>query len=161
SQVHISAVTGLPVTLGFGVSPGGFGTGEHEYNNFESVSRSVQSDILEPQLLRLNHIIAKTPGLEVPEHATMSIEFNGLRAKTDREKMEEQRMLLEAQKIRAETLAILTSGMIITPEEAAEALSMNDDWQIRIDRKDEEQARKDRIALVEDLRRFKESVTLR
>lgn len=157
AQINVCAHSELPNTLLFGVSPGGFGTGEHEYSNLESSAVSVQTDRLEPQLLRLNWMIAKTPGFEIPEGASMRIEFNGIRPKTDHEKMEERKLAVETQKIRAETLALLTTSMITTPEEAAESLAANEDWKIRIDRKDDEQARMDRKTLIEDLRQFKES----
>ena len=101
-MVLVAAYFRQPVTLLWGVSPGGFGTGESETRTFDDEVRAWQTDVLKPELLRLVAASLTDPtggGLPtLPEQWT--IEFNPLRSPTARE-------IAETRKIAAEYFGML------------------------------------------------------
>lgn len=50
NAMHLSAVAGMPMTLLFGLSPSGFGTGEAEGDNWDDSVKAYQTEILQPLL---------------------------------------------------------------------------------------------------------------
>ena len=50
NAMHLSAVSGMPMTLLFGLSPSGFGTGEAEGDNWDDSVSSFQTDNIQPLL---------------------------------------------------------------------------------------------------------------
>lgn len=101
-MVIVAAYFRQPVTQLWGVSPGGFGTGESETRTFDDEVRAWQNDSLKPELLRLvaTSMLDPTGGglSELPEQWT--IEFNPLRSPTARE-------IAETRKIAAEFFGLL------------------------------------------------------
>ncbi len=75
--MHLSAVADMPLTLLFGVSPGGFGTGEAEGSNWDDTVKAYQTDFVEPLLEYVLTILFATPEFsDFP--ANWSIKFNSL-----------------------------------------------------------------------------------
>ena len=67
----------MPLTLLFGVSPGGFGTGEAEGDNWDDTVKSYQTDFIEPLLEYVLTILFATPEFnDFPSN--WSIKFNAL-----------------------------------------------------------------------------------
>lgn len=76
-MVHLSAVARMPMTLLFGVSPGGFGTGEAEGDNWDDKVKAYQTDVIEPLLDYVYGVLFQTPEFEgFPQN--WSIKFNSL-----------------------------------------------------------------------------------
>ncbi len=50
NAMHLSAVAGMPMTLLFGLSPSGFGTGEAEGDNWDDTVKAYQTETLQPLL---------------------------------------------------------------------------------------------------------------
>lgn len=75
--IDLAAVARMPMTKLFGLSPGGFGTGEAEGDNWDDVVQSYQTDDVGPLLDYLHKILFATPEFEdFPE--SWSIKFNSL-----------------------------------------------------------------------------------
>ncbi len=75
--MHLSAVADMPLTLLFGVSPGGFGTGEAEGDNWDDTVTAYQTDFIEPLLEYVLTILFATPEFnDFPSN--WSIKFNSL-----------------------------------------------------------------------------------
>lgn len=77
SMIHVSAVADQPMTLLFGVSPGGFGTGEAEGDNWDDTVKAYQTDSVEPILEYIFGILFQTPEFE-DFPADWSINFTSL-----------------------------------------------------------------------------------
>ena len=75
--IDLAAVARMPMTKLFGLSPGGFGTGEAEGDNWDDKTQSYQTDDIEPLLNYVHRILFATPEFEdFPEN--WSIKFNSL-----------------------------------------------------------------------------------
>ncbi len=75
--IDLAAVARMPMTKLFGLSPGGFGTGEAEGDNWDDVVQSYQTDDVEPLLNYIHTILLATPEFEdLPKNWT--IKFNSL-----------------------------------------------------------------------------------
>jgi hypothetical protein len=75
--IDLSAVARMPMTKLFGLSPGGFGTGEAEGDNWDDKTQSYQTDDVEPLLGYIHKILFATPEFaDFPEN--WSIKFNSL-----------------------------------------------------------------------------------
>jgi hypothetical protein len=75
--IDLAAVALMPVTKLLGVSPGGFGTGKAEGDNWDDVVKSYQTDTVEPLLEYVFKILFATDEFEdFPEN--WSIKFNSL-----------------------------------------------------------------------------------
>ena len=75
--IDLAAVARMPMTKLFGLSPGGFGTGEAEGDNWDDVVQSYQTDDVEPLLEYLHKILLATPEFDdLPKN--WSIKFNSL-----------------------------------------------------------------------------------
>ncbi len=76
--VDLAAVARMPMTKLFGLSPGGFGTGEAEGDNWDDRTQSYQTDDIEPLLEYIHTILFATPEFE-DFPANWSIKFNSLK----------------------------------------------------------------------------------
>ncbi len=75
--IDLAAVARMPMTKLFGLSPGGFGTGEAEGDNWDDVVQSYQTDDVGPLLEYVHKILFASPEFEdFPE--SWSIKFNSL-----------------------------------------------------------------------------------
>ena len=117
SGIYVSALCGIPITRLLGVSPGGFGTGEHEQRNFNKDVTSIQTDKIKPELLRFVRILARSSivGASEQEAETVHIKFNPLHPPTEEE-------IAKARKDRAELAVALVQAQIIDPSEARRSL---------------------------------------
>mgnify|MGYP000215177402 FL=1 len=113
-MVVVAAYFGVPVTQMWGVSPGGFGTGEHETRNFDDEVRAWQTDQLSPELMRLVAAAMLDPtggGLAVlPER--WELVFEPLRQPSAKE-------LAETRRQAAEYFALLIQSGIVHPDMVA------------------------------------------
>ena len=76
-QIQCAAVSDMPLTKIFGLSPSGFGTGEGEGDNWDDVCADYQTDIIAPVLEYLYGLLFQTKEFsDVPSDWT--IEFNPL-----------------------------------------------------------------------------------
>jgi len=74
---HLSATSNQPMTLLFGISPSGFGTGESEGDNWDDTVKSFQTDYIEPLLEYVLGVLLQTPEFDdLP--ANWSIRFTSL-----------------------------------------------------------------------------------
>jgi phage-related protein (TIGR01555 family) len=93
-QNSLAAVTGIPVTILFGRSPGGQNaTGDADFESYYSMVERIQRRKLKPALSKLVQIIAMAHGIKLPDKFT--IEFEPLSIPTKKEKAEAKN--LEAQ----------------------------------------------------------------
>lgn len=77
AMLWLSAISGMPMTKLFGVSPGGFGTGEAEGENWDNKTKAYQQDVMLPMLEYVYGILFQTPRFaNVPEG--WKIEFEPL-----------------------------------------------------------------------------------
>ena len=75
--MDLAAVAKMPMTKLFGLSPGGFGTGEAEGDNWDDEVKSYQTDTVEPLLEYVHKLLFATPEFaDFPEN--WSIKFNSL-----------------------------------------------------------------------------------
>lgn len=76
--IDLAAVARMPMTKLFGLSPGGFGTGEAEGDNWDDVTQSYQTDDVGPLLEYIHKILFATPEFaDFPK--SWSIKFNSLK----------------------------------------------------------------------------------
>lgn len=75
--IDLAAVARMPMTKLFGLSPGGFGTGEAEGDNWDDRTQSYQTDDIEPLLEYIHTILFATDEFE-DFPANWSIKFNSL-----------------------------------------------------------------------------------
>jgi len=78
-MVWLAAALGVPVTVFWGVSPGGFGKGEAERETWHESVYSFQTTTLEPQLTKLHsYILAAWDGPRLSPNLARRIEFADL-----------------------------------------------------------------------------------
>jgi phage-related protein (TIGR01555 family) len=75
--IDLAAVAKMPMTKLFGLSPGGFGTGEAEGDNWDDQVQAYQSDTVEPLLEYIHTILFRTEEF-VDFPANWAIQFNSL-----------------------------------------------------------------------------------
>lgn len=81
AQLWLSAVSRMPITRLFGVSPGGFGTGAHEGENWNTKVAVYQDKVLRPLLEYVYGLLFQTAEFsDVPDG--WQIEFNPLEIET-------------------------------------------------------------------------------
>ena len=112
-MVHLSAVARMPMTLLFGVSPGGFGTGEAEGDNWDDRVKAYQTDFVEPLLEYVLGILFQTPEFK-SFPSTWSVKFNSLQL-TD--PVEEADIRLKT----SQADALDVQSGILDPDEPAES----------------------------------------
>lgn len=96
-QTAISAVTEIPVTILFGVSPGGLNsTGKADFENYYNMVRRIQKRTLKPQLLRLIYLLGQCSdyGIHLPDKYTL--EFNPLWQPTEKEQADTENIKAQA-----------------------------------------------------------------
>jgi phage-related protein (TIGR01555 family) len=78
-MVWLAAALGIPVTVLWGVSPGGFGKGEAERETWHEEVRAFQSNVLARQLRKLHsYILAAEDGCQLPADTQREILFSDL-----------------------------------------------------------------------------------
>lgn len=125
-MVRLSAARGIPMTVLFGVSPGGFGTGEHEEDSFAKATAADQEEILEPQLERLYDILElAADGPKPPQGSERVISFRPLDKPS-------RRVEAETRKLIGEYVKLLIEWDVITAEEAATSLFGGEEFSMDI-----------------------------
>lgn len=112
---RVSAAARIPVTLLFGVSPGGLNaTGDSDIRLFYDNVKAMQENILRPELETLIRLLFKTADgpTRGKEPENWSFEFNPLWQMNDREQA-------ELRKLTAETDAIYIQNGVLSEEEVA------------------------------------------
>lgn len=76
-SIKVASDMDMPVTLAFGVSPSGFGTGEAEGDNWDDTVKAYQTDIIQPALEHILGILFQTKEFaDFPSN--WAIKFNAL-----------------------------------------------------------------------------------
>lgn len=110
-QLWVSAVSGKPLTKLFGVSPGGFGTGESEGENWDDKVQAFQDDKVRPLLEYVYGLLFHTPEFrDVPDG--WSIEFNPL-------SLESPQQQADTRKTNSEADSNYVVSGVLTPDEVA------------------------------------------
>lgn len=111
--LSLAASTRTPITVLFGVSPGGFGTGESELRQYEDRARRVQRQKIRPFLRWvLDRATAAGQIPALPDD--YQIKFNPLVTPTESE-------VSELRHKTAQTDAVYLSYQVVTPEEVAQS----------------------------------------
>ncbi len=112
---HLSAASGMALTLLLGISPGGFGTGEAEETNWINIVQSEQKSILVPLLERIYEILFATPDFKskVGELAWKVVPVP-LRQKSESDQA-------DIQKTQAETDKLNIEAGVLDAEEVAQS----------------------------------------
>lgn len=76
-QIKVASDMDMPVTLAFGVSPSGFGTGEAEGDNWDDTTKAYQTDTIQPALEHILGILFQTKEF-VDFPSNWAIKFNAL-----------------------------------------------------------------------------------
>lgn len=76
--IDLAAVARMPMTKLFGLSPGGFGTGEAEGDNWDDRVKAYQQDYVLPMLEYIHRLLFLTPEFREDVPPDWSIEFNPL-----------------------------------------------------------------------------------
>ena len=84
---HLSGAAGMPLTLILGVSPGGFGTGEAEGDNWDDVVKAYQEEHVRPVLERVVEVLFLTPEF-AGAPSNWHVEFKPLKQTSELEKAE-------------------------------------------------------------------------
>lgn len=78
-MVWLAAALAMPVTILWGVSPGGFGKGEAERETWHEEVHAFQTNVLAPQLRKLHgYILAAEDGCQLPADTQREIIFSDL-----------------------------------------------------------------------------------
>jgi len=110
---QLSAASGMPLTRLIGLSPGGFGTGEAEQDNWNTIVGSEQQAELKPLLERIYSVLFDTDEFrgKIPEGG-WKIVFTPLKPKSEKEQA-------EIQKSQAETDTLNIASGVVTQDEVA------------------------------------------
>lgn len=113
ARLWMSAVSGMPLTKLFGISPGGFGTGESEGENWDDKVKAFQQKKLQPLLEYVYGLLFQTPEFAgVPDG--WAIEFAPLQLESPEQESARK-------KTNAETDALYIGTGVLTPTEVAES----------------------------------------
>lgn len=125
--VHLSAASGMPITLLLGLSPGGFGTGEDEDRRWSNTTQAFRQDHCLPglELLTRYILLAKDGPTKGALPDKYSVTFPALRQPTDKE-------VAEIRKLHAETMATLVTSNILLEDEVAEGTYGGAEWSMDI-----------------------------
>ncbi len=111
--MHLGAAAAMPLTLILEVSPGGFGTGANENNQWDDVVAAYQVEVLEPIFEQVFKVLFSSKEFSsVPEN--WSIEFNPLSQMTELEQAD-----LHLKQAQADQIYIGIT--VLTPNEVAES----------------------------------------
>lgn len=120
-QQEISGMTGIPVTILFGRSPGGENsTGAADFENYYNAVRRYQRTKMKPQLEKLIKLIqycknGPTNGVELED---WQIEFQPLAQVSEKEQVELGASKASANKTKSDTVQALVQAQLMTLEEA-------------------------------------------
>lgn len=129
-MVWAAAARRVPVTVFWGVSPGGFGTGESERATFQESIRAAQVRRLGPPLMKWHDLVFQakdgpTNG-QMIKRADRKLVFHDLEPPDEQAQQE----LADAQ---ISNLVSLVQAGVITEEEAAMSLPQTVDYSIKLD----------------------------
>lgn len=112
NAMHLSAVSGMPMTLLFGQSPSGFGTGEAEGDNWDDKVKAYQTETVEPLLEYVLKVLFSTEDFkDFPKD--WAIKFTALQMSDPKEEAEIR--LLTSQ---ADALDVTQTGSLAADEVA-------------------------------------------
>ncbi|WP_301861242.1 DUF1073 domain-containing protein [uncultured Megasphaera sp.] len=96
-QSALSAVTDIPVTVLFGVSPGGLNsTGKSDFENYYNMVSRLQKRTLRPRLSRLIDLLSKCSQYNIHLPDKYTLEFNPLWQPTEREQADTEYVKAQA-----------------------------------------------------------------
>lgn len=126
SGIKLGGSTGVPLTKLLAISPGGFGTGQGETDDYDDDIRSGQTETVEPLIERVVELVlAADDGPTSGEDQAFSIKFNPLRQPTALE-------LAQERETGARMAATLVDSGIITEDEAANSMFGGDEYTVEI-----------------------------
>lgn len=123
-RIQVSAITGIPMTKLFGISPGGLNaTGESDLRNYYDEVASYQKRTLSKPMERIVRLLMleKNGVYKGREPAKWSVKFNPLWQMSDKE-------VAEIKKLTAETDAIYIANGVYTEAEVAQVRSEPEGW---------------------------------
>lgn len=129
-MVWISAASRTPVTVQWGVSPGGFGTGESERDTFHEAVRAMQTRQLEPELHKFHDLVLRAKDGPSPNYWIPSSKRELVFADLNPTDEVEAQELASKQ---VDDLVKLVEKGIITPDEAAASLPQTTDFTVQLD----------------------------
>lgn len=130
-QTAISAVTEIPVTVLFGVSPGGLNsTGKADFENYYNMVRRLQKRTLKPQLARLIDLLGQCSdyGLNLPD--TYTLEFNPLWQPTEKEQADTEYVKAQTKQCEAATAKNYYDMNALDGSEMRDTLEKNGDYEL-------------------------------
>lgn len=130
-QTAISAVTEIPVTVLFGVSPGGLNsTGKADFENYYNMVRRIQKRTLKPQLSRLIDLLGQCSdyGLNLPDKYTL--EFNPLWQPTEKEQADTEYVKAQTKEREAVTAKTYYDMNALDGSEMRDTLEKNGDYEL-------------------------------
>lgn len=120
-QQEISGMTGIPVTILFGRSPGGENsTGAADFENYYNAVRRYQHTKMKPQLEKLIKMIqcCKNGPTNGKEYEDWQIEFNPLKEMTEREEIDIASSKAGANKTKVDTVKAMLDMQVMDAKEA-------------------------------------------
>lgn len=120
-QQEISGMTGIPVTILFGRSPGGENsTGAADFENYYNAVRRYQHTKMKPQLEKLVKMIqcCKNGPTNGKEYEDWQIEFNPLKEMTEREEIDIASSKAGVNKTKVDTVKAMLDMQIMDAKEA-------------------------------------------
>lgn len=130
-QTAISAVTEIPVTVLFGVSPGGLNsTGKADFENYYNMVRRLQKRTLKPQLARLIDLLGQCSdyGLNLPDKYTL--EFNPLWQPTEKEQADTEYVKAQTKQCEAATAKNYYDMNALDGSEMRDTLEKNGEYEL-------------------------------
>lgn len=120
-QQEISGMTGIPVTILFGRSPGGENsTGAADFENYYNAVRRYQHTKMKPQLEKLIKMIqcCKNGPTNGKEYEDWQIEFNPLKEMTEREEVDIASSKASVNKTKVDTVKAMLDMQVMDAKEA-------------------------------------------
>lgn len=120
-QQEISGMTGIPVTILFGRSPGGENsTGAADFENYYNAVRRYQHTKMKPQLEKLIKMIqcCKNGPTNGKEYEDWQIEFNPLKEMTEREEIDIVSSKAGVNKTKVDTVKAMLDMQVMDAKEA-------------------------------------------
>lgn len=120
-QQEISGMTGIPVTILFGRSPGGENsTGAADFENYYNAVRRYQHTKMKPQLEKLIKMIqcCKNGPTNGKEYEDWQIEFNPLKEMTEREEIDVASSKAGVNKTKVDTVKAMLDMQVMDAKEA-------------------------------------------
>lgn len=130
-QTAVSAVTEIPVTVLFGVSPGGLNsTGKADFENYYNMVRRIQQRTLKPQLSRLIYLLGRCSdyGIRLPD--TYTLEFNPLWQPTEKEQADTEYVKAQTKEREAVTAKTYYEMNALDGSEMRDTLEKNGEYEL-------------------------------